>query len=214
MAVSREQVFQAANDLDRKGQKPTLAAVRKSIGSGSFSTISEHLAEWKTQRAAIAPSEPAPQPIADRVRGLADEIWSHALTEAQQRFSLERSLLESDRVQREAAINETLVLVDQYAAELDVANSKNQALELSLSESNDEMESLRVRLATAEATAAEREKLIEAIGAELNRLNAQNRDLVLALTEAAVGREMPLQQYSGTGTNGDTVQVILGVPPT
>ena len=32
MAISKEQVWAAADELDANGQKPTLAAVRKAIG--------------------------------------------------------------------------------------------------------------------------------------------------------------------------------------
>ena len=41
MAVTREQIFAVADELDAAGQKPTLAAVRKALGGGSFTTISE-----------------------------------------------------------------------------------------------------------------------------------------------------------------------------
>jgi hypothetical protein len=50
MAFSKDDIFKAADTLDAAGQSPTLAAVRKALGGGSFTTISEPLNEWKAKR--------------------------------------------------------------------------------------------------------------------------------------------------------------------
>jgi hypothetical protein len=47
MAITREQVFEAAETLSREGEEPTYITVRERLGSGSFSTISKYLREWK-----------------------------------------------------------------------------------------------------------------------------------------------------------------------
>ena len=67
MAVTKEQIFSAADDLAAAGQKPTLEAIRQRTG-GSYTTISPALNEWKARQAtAAAPlREPAPQAVADR----------------------------------------------------------------------------------------------------------------------------------------------------
>ena len=39
MAITTEQIWSAADALDAAGQSPTLAAVRKAVGGGSFTTI-------------------------------------------------------------------------------------------------------------------------------------------------------------------------------
>ncbi len=41
MAISKKSIFDAADALDAAGQRPTLAALRKAVGGGSFTTISE-----------------------------------------------------------------------------------------------------------------------------------------------------------------------------
>lgn len=63
MAITRSQIFEAAEGLDAAGLNPTLAAVRKALGSGSFTTISEAMGEWRKLRARRAPpnSEPLPE---------------------------------------------------------------------------------------------------------------------------------------------------------
>lgn len=49
MAISKEQIFAVADELDAAGQNPTLANVRKQLGSGSFTTISEAMNEWRAR---------------------------------------------------------------------------------------------------------------------------------------------------------------------
>ena len=41
MAITREQIWNAADEIDAAGQNPTLAAVRKAVGGGSFTTIQD-----------------------------------------------------------------------------------------------------------------------------------------------------------------------------
>ena len=46
MAITKKAIFDAADVLDAGGQRPTLAALRKAVGGGSFTTISEAMKEW------------------------------------------------------------------------------------------------------------------------------------------------------------------------
>ena len=52
MAITREQIWAAADEIDAAGQNPTLAAVRKAVGGGSFTTIQDAMTEWKAKKAA------------------------------------------------------------------------------------------------------------------------------------------------------------------
>ena len=47
MAITRDQIFAVADEIDAAGQNATLAAVRKALGGGSFTTISDGMTEWK-----------------------------------------------------------------------------------------------------------------------------------------------------------------------
>jgi Plasmid replication region DNA-binding N-term len=64
MAITRESIWTAADQLDAEGDRPTLAAIRKKLGGGSYSTISEAMTEWharRTQKAVQA--EPVPEKL-------------------------------------------------------------------------------------------------------------------------------------------------------
>ena len=103
MAVTKEQIFSAADELAAGGQKPTLEAIRQRVG-GSYTTISPALNEWKARQAtAAAPlREPAPQAVADRLAELGADVWAVALDLANARLAVEREALEKARVELEA----------------------------------------------------------------------------------------------------------------
>lgn len=50
MAITREAIIQAAEALERYGDKATVASVREFLGGGSFASISPVLREWKGGR--------------------------------------------------------------------------------------------------------------------------------------------------------------------
>jgi chromosome segregation ATPase len=194
MTITREQIFEVADDLDAAGQNPTLAAVRKALGGGSFTTISEGMTEWKARKAAKETPlrEPAPPAIAERLADLGAELWALALELANGRLAAERESLDAARVQLEAAKQEAAELADQVTGELEALQGKVRALEAAETTARTEAAALREQLArtgeraaTAEARSGEIEKRADDLNAELARVNAQNADLVKALADAA-----------------------------
>jgi len=195
--TTKERIFAIADDLDANGQNPTLAAVRKALGAGSFTTISEAMTEWKAKKAAKERpvSEPAPQVVADRLSDLGGEIWALALEVADGRLAAERDVLDAVRVQLEAEKGESAELADQVTAELEAMKGRMAALEAAEAGARQEADGLRLQVAvladkasTAEARAVEIEKRADDLNAELSRVNQQNGDLVKALAESATGK--------------------------
>lgn len=194
MAITRDQIFAAADEIDAAGQNATLAAVRKALGGGSFTTISEGMTEWKARKAAKETPlrEPAPSAVADRLTEFGIEIWSAALELANGRLASEREALEAARLQLEADKAEAAELADQVTAELEVAKAALSAAALAEQAAHSESEALRqaltdqkLRAATSEARADEIEKRANDLNAELARVNQQNADLVAGLAAAA-----------------------------
>jgi hypothetical protein len=194
MAITKDQIFSVADELDAAGQNPTLAAVRKALGGGSFTTISEGMVEWKARKTAKETPlrEPAPAVIVDRLASFGAELWAEALALANGRLAVEREALETARGQLEATSAEAAELADQVAAELDEAKALLAASQTAERAARTEGETLRqafgevqVRAATAEARATEIEKRAADLNAELTRVNQQNTDLVAALAAAA-----------------------------
>ncbi|MGC9008970.1 MAG: DNA-binding protein [Halothiobacillaceae bacterium] len=124
MALTRDDIWAAADRLDAEGKAPTLAAVRKALGSGSFTTISEAMREWhqrrkeKVDRAQEA--GPIPPDLDEAVRRFAQEVWSkatelakaevvklaHEYAEAKKEWGRERQELEAVAEDMSVALEE------------------------------------------------------------------------------------------------------------
>ena len=128
MALTKDQIFQAADQLAAAGTAPTLAAVRSAVGGGSYTTINEALKEWKAkQQATNAPiREPAPAAVATRLEELGADIWAVALELANARLTSEREALEATRQQLETAQQEATELADQLSAELETLQAQHR----------------------------------------------------------------------------------------
>lgn len=208
MAITREQIWQVADELDAAGQSPTLAAVRKAVGGGSYTTIQEAMTEWKTRKAAKeAPRrEPVPQAVTERLGELGAELWAVASELANTRLAAEREALEVSRADIEAARQEAVDLADQLTSELDEAKNRIAALMGSEQAARAELDKVRQRLTAAEAKgeAIEREaavsrqeyEQVQKVGAEareraavltgkLEALEAQNAALLAQLSPKA-----------------------------
>jgi len=185
MAITKEQIFQAADQLIASGGSPTLANVRKALGGGSFTTISEAMGEWraaKQQAASIPPREPAPAAIAARLEELGADIWAGALEMANSRLSSERETLETTKTQLESAQQEAAELAEQLSTELESLQTQHQQTIAALEVANANNGQLRHdnamlahQLATSEAKAAETTKRIDDLKAEVRRAHVQTQ---------------------------------------
>lgn len=130
MAITKEDIYAAADALVAEGKNPTLANVRKALGGGSFTTISEGVAAWKEDRTAQpAPlQEPPPAPVAEKFSGLLAEVWAAALGMANARLASEREALEAARVELEDERRQAADLAAQVSADLDQANQVRERL--------------------------------------------------------------------------------------
>ena len=153
MAITTQDIHRVADGIVQSGGTPTLAAVRRALGGGSFTTISEAMQEWRSDRtAATAPiQEPAPEAISARFSGIAKDLWGEALKMANSRLQAEREALERARQETEQARREAEELADQVSKELDQARN---ALAEALAETGrlaSELAEARRRADTAQA---------------------------------------------------------------
>ena len=191
MAVTKEQIFSAADELAAAGQKPTLEAIRQRTG-GSYTTISPALNEWKARQAtAAAPlREPAPQAVADRLAEVGAEVWGIALELANARLASEREALEKARADLEADRAEATELADRLAAQVEELQSRLASIETAEQAARTEADELRANLTaaqeqahTAEARAQEIERRAGELRTELDRAHQDADQARQALAE-------------------------------
>lgn len=122
MTLTSERIHAVADQLSDSGVKPTLAAVRKALGSGSFTTIGEAMKSWRqeNEQEEVLQQVDLPGGIDDRLKSLGAEIWQTAIGLANDRLSKERELLETAR--------------QDVAQEVDELSQAVQTLEIEQSE--------------------------------------------------------------------------------
>jgi chromosome segregation ATPase len=126
--ASQEEIWAAADALVEAGDRPTLAAVRKAVGGGSFTTISEAMAEWRTRQTIAEPvREPAPVAVSQQAAVLASELWAQAIEIARERLQTDREALEAARVKMARELAEAVELADLLAGELDLVRAELEA---------------------------------------------------------------------------------------
>lgn len=122
-----------------------MAAVRKLLGGGSYTTINEALKEWKAkQQATVMPlREPAPEGISKRLDEVGAGVWAIALELANARLTSEREVLETTRAQLETAQQEATELADQLSAYLEAMQAQCLQATQDLQAANSTLETLR-----------------------------------------------------------------------
>jgi chromosome segregation ATPase len=127
--VQYEDVKQAIDALMAKGDAPSVQKIREVLGTGSFTTISDHLREWRARREERTESLPAqgmPEPILQLAEGLwekaqdaAGEALAEYREEADRDITAARDAMQDarrqveDAEQREAALSAHLASIEQ-----------------------------------------------------------------------------------------------------
>lgn len=168
--ASRSEIFEAADRLVERGERPTLAAVRAELGGGSYTTISEAMKGWKAahEAAEAARLVPAPEGVRERALQLAGEVWDLAQEAAGARLDEERQALAAARRALEAETREAAETADELALELDAA---------------------RAALALAQQAGQRLTEEGAALGAQLQALRAEHERVQARAAEAEAGRE-------------------------
>ncbi|MBZ9556664.1 MULTISPECIES: DNA-binding protein [unclassified Modicisalibacter] len=191
--VQYEDVRRAIDTLLQRGETPGVQKVREVLGTGSFTTISDHLREWRAQREENRDQPPA-QAIPEPVEALMQALWEQAQQSAveglahyreeadraieQARAEAERARREAeDARQREAALNEHLV-----------------ATQAQLQESSARLARLEAALEGAEQRETQLGQQRDAAHERLTRLQADNERLVDAHQSALAEKEAEWRQ--------------------
>lgn len=174
MAVTKAQIFEAADSITAAGQTPTLEAVRKRTG-GSYTTISPALNEWKTGQATAGGPlrEPAPQAVSDRMGMLGAEVWAVALDLANTRLAAEREGLEKARAELESGRDEAAELADKLANEVETLQSSLALVEAAEAGLLNEVGELRANLTAAQTRTEIAEMKAYEIGLRASELRAE-----------------------------------------
>jgi hypothetical protein len=120
MAITKSDVFAAADAIVAEGGNPSQIAVRKKLGSGSNTTISQYLAEWRVDQDSIRVNavlrKAAPHELQGRLSEFGNEVWMLATELVETRLHAERQAIYKEC---DTALKDALNMNDQLQAELE-----------------------------------------------------------------------------------------------
>lgn len=141
--VQFEDVQGAIEALLAKGEAPSVQKIREVLGTGSFTTISDHLREWRFQREA-GRDLPAAQAMPEPVQRLAEGLW-HTAQEAA------GEALASYREQADHRVAEAQAAMQEAQRKVENAEQREAALAAHLAGTEQRLEQRSAALARVES---------------------------------------------------------------
>ncbi|MBZ0330396.1 DNA-binding protein [Halomonas sp. ANAO-440] len=148
--VQYEDVKQAIDTLMAKGEAPSVQKIRDVLGTGSFTTISDHLREWRARREVRAENVTT-QAMPEPVQQLAEGLWEKAQDAAGAALAEYREAADREVTAARAAVQDA-------RREAEDAEQREAALSAHLASIEQRLEARSAALATAEV---ERDQAIE-----------------------------------------------------
>ncbi len=144
--ITRDQVVEAAERLQREGRNVSVANVRALLGgTGSYTTISGHLKGWRQERE--GPTQAAPKELERSVVGLFGRLWRSLMLgvdkEVKRKTDGRFGTLESELHTSENDIR-------QLQEECHVCRAEVETLQLELRQLREEQARLSARLDTVD----------------------------------------------------------------
>ena len=164
--IERGKIRKVISELDAEGKAVSVTSIRERLGSGSYSTFSAVLAEWRKERAeAVLPTVPA---IPEGVSHLVGHLWAEAWKAADSIFDPERQAFQRERAEHEQLRAEKDQEIARLEAELSRVEAERESARAALTKAGEELERERVERAKAESTAS-------TLQAELTKLRDESR---------------------------------------
>jgi len=184
--ISYEDVRAAAETLLGRGLNPTIQRVRELLGTGSNTTISEHLKSWQ-QQLAQAPKTVLPPTVPETVITALDAFWNIAVQHAEAAFEEQRQIAAQ-------AVTAAEQSRDSALADLQKAQAAANDFRLQLEASQASARALADRLLVEQERRAAAETAIES-AEQRARAAAETVAQIRAETEARIAQlETLLQQ--------------------
>ncbi|WP_173506027.1 DNA-binding protein [Marinobacterium sp. xm-d-579] len=135
-SITREQVYEIADELLRQGIKPTQQNVRDRLGSGSLTTINKALNEWWSGLGQRLDAQASGYDLPEPVIKLASKIWTDAIAYANR--ASESKHKEADE-ERKKLTEELSTIDSKYTQQIVDLNTI-------ISERNNEISKLKMEL--------------------------------------------------------------------
>ena len=169
MAITKEQVADAAAAIQAEGLEPTYINVRERLGSGSFSTIQKYLKDWRSSGPRSNPEAEGelPEPFREVLHRFGLEAWRAVSVWAKDELEEARKI-RAQGCRNQVEAEKAAATVDALQVELNSLGEERDSL-------RKEVEEAHSKLAAAEGTLSETRKQVEREIERNQALNAATR---------------------------------------
>lgn len=179
MALTREQVAEAAKEIAAKGQTPTYMSIREKVGAGSWSTISKYLREWKAAESSVEePVGELPPAFSEVVNRFGVEVWKAASAFARAECDAMRMRLEEEAQATRQDLEAAGATIDELQEATKAATQEKEQLQ-------EKLDAVRAELAKAQGALTEARERAKAAEARSDKIERDNKDLVKRLAAEA-----------------------------
>lgn len=196
--VTQSLVSDAANALKKEGIEPSIIAIQKHIGAGSFTTIKKFLDVWKEECDATLQNAPdTPAELEQKGRELTRAVWvlatqiaQQAVTQIKEETAQQLSFAEKEAIEAHEEISRLENIEVQLNNDLQIASTQLHDAEIQLTEA--QTQAKRIPGLEADLSAVSREK------AELTEALVKSRAQLDQLTEQLSTVQQNAQEASRT----------------
>ena len=139
--ITQKQVFEVADRIFSSGQAPTYKSVREELKTGSFTTLANHLTEWKRLK---SEESPTPQPPSE-FQASALRMWNAAYREAETLFLNEKQVFGMEQQKWKEEKIELLSIIQKLEQEKEIQLLQDHKIQAQVVELNQELQHLRDR---------------------------------------------------------------------
>ncbi|HKM16184.1 MAG TPA: DNA-binding protein [Marinospirillum sp.] len=176
VGIQYETVVEAVLQLQKQGDNPTIQRIREWLGTGSFTTISEHLRQWRENQKNSTPLQQEGLGLPANLIKLTQELWQQACLEADEKMQVYQQ-------QADEKINQAIA--EQQAA-LEAAQ-RTEERNLLLDKKNNEL------LTDLKQQAAQVSRLEAGLETSQEHLNSSKNQLI-SLEKIALAQEVAKNQ--------------------
>ncbi|MFD2189973.1 DNA-binding protein [Pistricoccus aurantiacus] len=195
--VQYEDVHRVIHQLLQQGEAPAVQKIREVLGTGSFTTISEHLRQWKIERAENRDQAPI-QALPDTLQRLTHELWQQAQALAHQGLLHYREEADRQVIDAQKEASDALRQAEDARQRESATANHLTHLQTALEEKSTALtraEMKRETLSAALDDAGQKLKQLEGLVPQLDKQNqAQAREHQQALKDQATQFETRLAQ--------------------
>jgi len=182
LGVTFHDVARAADQLVEQGKQPTIELIRGVLGTGSSTTIANHLRQWRSDQdgpASLSKNEQLPIEFVSLMKGL----WQRVLHHAEGQFEAAKTRLETELDDRQKSLEKYRSnnqrwqqLHNQWIQEKERLLNEKSFLEQGVTTSQQENHNLKTQLQEKQARIEELNKLHQQTQANLEHFRHASRE--------------------------------------